>query len=113
MRNSIFSGRRPECPLYVGVASTPIADHNLFHLPPNETLLTHGAMTCTCANIAPRGEGNACGDPLSVRPAWGEVGDYHLQAGSPAVDAGTSNGAPTADPEHRSRDARPEIGAYE
>jgi len=113
VRNSIFSGRGPECPIYVHGNSTLVADHNLFHLPQNETVLTHGEATYTCANIASLGAGNLCGDPRFVRPAWGEVGDYHLQAGSPAVDAGTADGAPTVDLENRPRDARPDIGAYE
>ncbi len=113
VRNTVFSGRGPECPIYVGAASTLIADHNLFHLPQNETVLTHGDATYTCASIASLGEGNLCGDPRFVRPAWGETGDYHLQEGSPAVDAGATDGAPAADLENRPRDARPDIGAYE
>ncbi len=53
------------------------------------------------------------GDPRFVRPAWGEAGDYHLHEGSPAIDAGAADGAPTVDLENRPRDARPDIGAYE
>ncbi len=113
VRNSVFSGRGPECPIYVHGNSTLVADHNLFYLPQNETVLTQGETTYTCANIASLGAGNLCGDPRFVRPAWGEEGDYHLQAGSPAIDAGTADGAPTVDLENRSRDARPDIGAYE
>ncbi len=113
VRNTVFSGRGPECPIYVGAASTLIADHNLFYLPQNETVLAHGDATYTCASIASLGEGNLCGDPRFVRPAWGETGDYHLQAGSPAVDAGATDGAPAVDLENRPRDARPDIGAYE
>ncbi len=50
-------------------------------------------------------------DPLFVDPA----GDYHLQRGSPAIDAGTSEGAPTSDIEGNGRpcDAEVDIGAYE
>jgi len=113
MRNNIFSGRGLDCPLYVGAASTLIADHNLFYLPQNETILTHGESNYLCGDIASLGVGNRCGDPLFVRPAWGTTGDYHLREGSPAVDAGTSEGAPTVDLERRSRDAHPDIGAYE
>lgn len=113
LRNTVFSGRGPECPIYIGAASTLIADHNLFYLPQNATLLTHGETTFTCENIASLGEGNACGDPRFVRPAWGETGDYHLQTGSPAINAGTTVGAPNVDLENRSRDAQPDIGAYE
>jgi hypothetical protein len=51
-------------------------------------------------------------DPMFANPA---AMDYHLQAGSPAIDAGTSSGAPTVD---LSGSPRPEgaefdIGAYE
>jgi len=113
VRNTVFSGRGPECSISVHGNSTLVADHNLFYLPQNETVLTQGEMAYTCASIASLGAGNLCGDPRFVRPAWGNEGDYHLQAGSPAVDAGTADGAPAVDLENRPRDARPDIGAYE
>jgi hypothetical protein len=56
------------------------------------------------------GTGNIDADP-GVADAAG--GDYHLQAGSPCIDAGTSDGAPTADIEGTPRDAFPDMGAYE
>jgi hypothetical protein len=40
-------------------------------------------------------------------------GDYHLTAGSPAIDAGTTTGAPADDLDGALRDATPDIGAYE
>ena len=113
VRNIVLSGRGPECPIYVHGSSTLVTDHNLFCLPQNETVLTHGETAYTCANIASLGTGNLCSDPRFVRPAWGEPGDYHLQAGSPAIDAGTADGTPTVDLENRPRDAQPDIGAYE
>jgi hypothetical protein len=44
-----------------------------------------------------------------------DLGDYHLRAGSPAVDAGTLEGAPSSDLEGNSRPcgAGVDIGAYE
>jgi hypothetical protein len=43
------------------------------------------------------GAGNICENPLFIAPAWGSVGDYHLQSGSPAIDRGTSFGALSTD----------------
>jgi len=39
--------------------------------------------------------------------------DAHLLQGSPAIDAGTANGAPAEDFDRRPRDVTPDIGAYE
>src|SRR6185369_4095170 len=41
-------------------------------------------------------KGNVSTDPLFRNPA---AGDYHLQAGSRAIDAGTLNMAPQIDPD--------------
>jgi len=113
VRNVIFSGRGPESPIFIAPASTVTLDHTLFFFPQNEILLTHGDQTYTCANIASLGAGNLCGDPRFVRPAWGEPGDYHLQNGSPAIDSGNTEGAPSVDLENHPRDTQPDIGAYE
>ncbi|MEZ0396682.1 MAG: right-handed parallel beta-helix repeat-containing protein [Anaerolineales bacterium] len=112
VRNSIFSARGPESPIYLAPASTLTADHNLFFFPQNEVLLTHGERTFTCADLAALGAGNRCGDPRFVRPAWGEAGDYHLQPDSPALGAGTAEGAPEVNLEGRPRRDPPDLGAY-
>jgi hypothetical protein len=39
--------------------------------------------------------------------------DVHLQAGSPAINAGTASGAPTVDIDNGLRESSPDIGAYE
>jgi len=46
-------------------------------------------------------------------PAWGTEGDYHLLEGSPAINGGLTQGAPTDDLEGRPRDAQPGLGVYE
>jgi hypothetical protein len=56
------------------------------------------------------GEGNIDANPLFVDT---NNGDYHLQAGSPCIDAGTSSGAPPDDIEGQKRDEFPDMGAYE
>ncbi len=113
MRNVIFSARGPESPIYLAPASTLTLDHTLFFFPQNDILLIHGEQTYTCADLASLGAANFCGDPRFVRPAWGETGDYHLQAGSPALGTGTPDGAPAVDLEGRPRAAPPDLGAYE
>jgi hypothetical protein len=65
----------------------------------------------TWASYTGQGQNDVTDDPLFVS-GWPEV-DLHLQAGSPAVNAGSAEGAPADDAEGRSRDAVPDFGAYE
>ena len=58
-----------------------------------------------------QGQGNITSEPLFVS-GWPEA-DLRLQAGSPAVNAGSAEGVPGNDIEGRPRDAQPDIGAYE
>jgi Divergent InlB B-repeat domain len=54
--------------------------------------------------------GNINGDPLFVDEPGG---DYHLTDASPAINAGTTIGAPVDDLDGALRVAQPDIGAYE
>ena len=54
--------------------------------------------------------GNIDADPRSVNP---DNGDYHLRTDSPCRDKGTPAGAPATEIEGTSRDATPDMGAYE
>lgn len=54
--------------------------------------------------------------PSGVGPAYADQWlsyDYRLQAGSPAIDAGTPTDAPATDIDGTPRDTKPDIGAYE
>ncbi len=114
-RNTIFSGRGNSSPIFIGRASTLIAEHNLFYMPKSDFVLTHGDSTYTSSSITQLGRGNIYGDPLFVFPAWGSEGDYHLQSGSPAIDAGTSISVPSKDLDgnRRPQGGGIDIGAYE
>jgi hypothetical protein len=76
------------------------------------------AFAFTCADPAPPGEGNVAADPRFVNPA---AGDYRLAPGSPCIDAGTADEAPSADLLSVSRPqdgdtngvAQVDLGAYE
>ena len=71
-----------------------------------------GSITVTYSDIQGgwEGESNIDADPMFVDA---ENGDFHLQAGSPCIDAGTSEGAPSDDIEGNPRDELPDMGAYE
>jgi hypothetical protein len=76
----------------------------------NEIYVNGGIFTVTYSDVAGgwEGEGNIDEDPLFVGS-----NDYHLQAGSPCIDAGTPDGAPADDLEGNPRDEKPDMGAYE
>ena len=113
LRNVIFSSRGPEAHIYLAPAVRLLADHNLFYFPQSARVLEHGGKQYDAAAIVSLGSGNIYGDPLFVRPAWGEEGDYHLRPQSPAIAAGSSEGAPAADLEGNPRPNPPAMGAYE
>jgi hypothetical protein len=113
IRNTIFRGMGRNCTIFIGGDVTLNADHNLFYLPKNAIVLSHGSKDYTKSNIKILGTGNIYGDPKFTAPAWGKTGNYHLKSGSPAINQGTSTGAPKDDLDRKKRDSKPDIGAYE
>jgi hypothetical protein len=59
------------------------------------------------------GMNNICGIPPGLANTELDAFDAHLLTESPAIDAGTSDGAPADDFAGRARDGRPDMGAYE
>ena len=91
IRNSIFSGRGPGCPIYIHQASRLTADHNIFYMPRNDTVITRGTSNFNCGNIGSIGTGNKCADPQFIDVASGNL---HLSDSSPGIDAGNNNAVP-------------------
>lgn len=115
IRNTIFCGRGERCPIYIGDSVSLIAEYNLFYLPKCEYILDYKGNSYTSEDIGNLGVGNVYGDPLFVSPAWGTEGNYRLQPNSPAIDKGTSTGAPDHDLEGspRPKGKGYDIGCYE
>ena len=112
VRNCIFRATGPSSSIWLAGSTRLSADHNLFYFPGSAQVLEQGEHTYTAGEVGELGPGNLYGDPRFQRPAWGEEGDYHLQADSPAVAAGTDEDAPARDLEGRAFARPPSLGAY-
>ncbi len=115
MRNVIFSGRGPNSPIFLSDGTTFTIDHCLFYMPNSSCVLVQGSNSYTSSQLSQLGDGNIYGDPMFVRTGFGSEGDYHLQSGSPAIDSGSSQDAPSIDLDGNSRPQGGgyDIGAYE
>lgn len=72
----------------------------------------YSVITNVKGNLCP-GPNNLCGVSPGLVSTTVDAFDAHLLSNSPAIDAGTTSGAPTNDFDGRPRDANPDIGAYE
>lgn len=114
--NTIFNSRGLNAPI-IWVARSVYYEihHNLFYAVQDNRLLIQGDTTYTANEVGQIGIGNIFGNPLFVQTAWGAVGDYHLNPGSPGIDAGDPSFAPNIDLENQPRPqgAGVDIGCYE
>jgi hypothetical protein len=115
MRNVLFQGQkvffRPDedaCFAWYDDESSPPMPSNPFEV--DYSLITGVRF----GNVEPcPGTGNLCGGASGVASTLIDSFDAHLVAGSPAIDAGTLDGAPANDFDGKPRDTKPDIGAYE
>ncbi|NQU17756.1 MAG: cadherin-like beta sandwich domain-containing protein, partial [Candidatus Saganbacteria bacterium] len=116
LRNNIFDNAQGLVWLASQITGYTI-ENNLFNRDSSSDQIYVGGSDRTVSqlNALSNCSGNITGDPKFVSPAWGTTGDYHLQSGSPAIDAGTSTGAPSIDLDGTSRPvgSADDIGAYE
>jgi hypothetical protein len=96
--NNIFSSRGSNAHIFLANAVNVVMGHNLFWFPGSSLVIQHGTKRdYDPSEMGKLGSGNIYGDPLFVDPGFGAEGDYHLEAGSPAIDEGTSILAPPFD----------------
>lgn len=107
MRNNIFRGQTD---LLSPDEHTCFVYEENFAADPLDTdyAILYGVKDDPC----PVGAHDICGPP-GLSDEGIDSFDAHLQAGSPAIDAGASEGAPADDLDGRPRDAQPDMGAYE
>ena len=113
LRNNIFRGAGPNCPIFIGHATNLKVENNLFYFPQSDTVFVHGEKEFSAETIKNLGKGNIYGDPLFISPAWGKEGNYHVKSRSPAVNAGGHMSSVSDDLEKKARDNQPDMGAYE
>ncbi len=127
LHNTIFYNDNPAMggtTLYLGDGVNLTADYNIYYNPyREEEVICAGFLEGQCFGkddinngtwftASGSGEYSIYADPLFVNAT---AHDYHLTAESPAIDAGTAEGAPSDDLDgyHRPQGAGYDIGPYE
>ena len=111
MINNIFSNSNGE--IWMASSVTPQFQNNLLNRDSSayQISIDGAPMTISQLNSIANCSGNITENPQFINPVWGgSNGDYHLQAGSLAIDSGTSSGAPSTDLDGNSR---PQGGGYD
>jgi hypothetical protein len=102
---------------YFGPRVQATIEYNLFYRPGQDIQLEANGKEYSIGDLnnGVPGKGNLVGDPFFVLSAWGKQGNYHLQSSSPAIDSGTTDGAPANDLEGNPRPSGEgiDLGAYE
>ena len=106
LRNNLFQGH----PDFLGGDQTCLAYEE--DIPGDPFDFDYSAIANVKDDACP-GAHAICNVPLGLTNPSISAFDAHLLAGSPAIDAGTTVGAPAVDFDGRPRDAHPDIGACE
>jgi len=115
IRNTIFQGQKI---FWEPIENTVFAwfdDESSPPMPANPFFVEYSLITgVRFGNVNPcPGSHNLCTVPAGLANIAMDAFDAHLKAGSPAIDAGSLKGTPGDDFNGRTRDATPDIGAYE
>ncbi|MBN1270966.1 MAG: carboxypeptidase-like regulatory domain-containing protein [Candidatus Aminicenantes bacterium] len=113
LRNTIIAGGYGHA--YFGDSVELTAEYNIFYMPTRSDQVYANGREYSKDELGLLGPYNIHADPEFIQPAWGSAGNYTLQVTSPAVDTGTSVGAPDDDLAHtpRPQGAGYDRGAYE
>jgi hypothetical protein len=115
MRNVLFQGQKVFWSPGDDTCFAWYDDESSSPMPANPIVVEYSLITgVRFGNVTPcTGPHNLCNGLSGLGNIAIDAFDAHLLAGSPAINAGTTNGAPADDFDGNTRDTQPDIGAYE